>query len=151
MVIVGAIPTPSRIYLLRDSMKKLWIPLVIATAYWLISTNIKSNPMSYALDRVVDGDTIVATYSGEQQKIRILWCDAPESTTLRYWVVQSWGKEATAHLKRLLSWEDIKVVCEAKGCRKDKYWRLLAYVKIWSADVCEAMVNDWYAKKVLPY
>lgn len=82
------------------------------------------------LDRVIDGDTIIATVNrkdGEKQlRIRLLGFDAPEDTKTK----EPGGAEATQHLKDLLGEPGSALLVEydmSQGMT-DKYNRTLAHV-----------------------
>ncbi len=74
--------------------------------------------------RVVDGDTAVfAMESGEEEKVRFIGVDTPESTT----EVEVYGKEASAYTSKALA-VGTKVWLEKDTEERDRYGRLLAYV-----------------------
>lgn len=76
--------------------------------------------------RVVDGDTLIATINGEEEYIRLLLVDTPE-TKHPDKEVQPFGPEASELMKKTFSPSNpIKV--EFGTEKRDKYDRLLAYV-----------------------
>lgn len=93
---------------------------------------------------VVDGDTVKIEYHGKTESVRMVWIDAPESTTMRYWHAESWGVEATKHLKDIMG-RPGKITFDLKDY-KDAYWRYLWTVYLEGENVNQAMVDDWYAK-----
>lgn len=79
------------------------------------------------LIRVVDGDTIVIMFEGEQTKVRFIGVNTPESVTGNSDRDTQEGVSASEFTKRLLSDSDIVYIELDKG-KYDKYERLLAYV-----------------------
>lgn len=76
--------------------------------------------------RVVDGDTIVAEVAGTDERVRLIGIDTPESVKPRS-PVECFGKEASAHTRRLLAdGTGIRLVLDVE--ERDRYGRLLAYV-----------------------
>lgn len=76
-----------------------------------------------AVERVVDGDTIVVT-GGE--RVRLIGVDTPETKDPRK-AVQCFGKEASAHTEALLPpGTAVRLVYDVE--RRDRYRRTLAYV-----------------------
>ena len=76
--------------------------------------------------RVVDGDTIVVTLNGNDEKIRFIGMDTPETHGpggLR----ECWGEEATRDMEHLLPPGTAVRMVRDKEAR-DRYGRLLAYV-----------------------
>ena len=96
--------------------------------------------------RIVDGDTIIASVGGRDQRIRFIGMNTPESVDPRR-PVECFGHEASAHLKSLLHAGDrLRLVRDVEP--RDKYGRLLAYVYR-SSDglfVNLTQVSDGYAQ-----
>lgn len=76
--------------------------------------------------RVVDGDTIVVTYHGKEEKVRLIGVNTPETVDPRR-PVEYFGKEASAFTKNLLP-PGTRVRLEFDWEKRDKYGRMLAYV-----------------------
>ena len=79
-----------------------------------------------AVDRVVDGDTLVALIDGRQERVRLLGIDTPESVAENR-PDQCYGKEASDHLTALLP-EGAETTLILDEEARDQYDRLLAYV-----------------------
>lgn len=79
------------------------------------------------LVRVVDGDTIVVKLGGEQQKVRFVGIDAPESVASDESRNLPEGEQASDHLKGLVK-EGQVLYLEKDVSDTDKYGRLLRYV-----------------------
>ena len=80
----------------------------------------------YALQEVIDGDTIRVKYNGSSEKVRFLLVDTPE-TNHETLGEQPYGPEAKAFVKQLLADQDT-VYLEFDVSNRDKYDRLLAYI-----------------------
>ena len=78
------------------------------------------------VERVVDGDTIVARIGGRSETVRLIGVDAPESVAPTR-PVQCYGKEASLFLSAMLpAGTEISLVRDAEA--RDVYDRLLGYV-----------------------
>lgn len=111
------------------------------------TTTNNTNTIYYDLVNVVDGDTINIKNWREFLKIRMIWIDAPESTTLRYWHTEPYGDEATQKLKELIWNNKISIEYDESQGRTDKYWRTLAYIFVNWINVNEEMIRSGYAKE----
>ena len=99
--------------------------------------------VSASLVRVVDGDTIVVRMpNGEEERLRYIGIDAPESVQPDA-PVEYLGPEASAHNKDLLRSGALRLSFDTE--ERDQHGRLLAYV--WAGDVFvnERMVRDGFA------
>ncbi|WP_176555789.1 thermonuclease family protein [Virgibacillus ndiopensis] len=76
--------------------------------------------------RAVDGDTLIVNINGEEQYIRLLLVDTPE-TKHPDKEVQKYGPEASDFMKQTFSASD-SIKIEYGTEKRDKYNRLLAYV-----------------------
>src|SRR5579862_7051577 len=76
--------------------------------------------------RVIDGDTIVVSIGGRDQRVRLIGIDTPE-TVSPVKPVQCYGKQASSHTKALLPpGTAVRLVGDVEA--RDVYGRLLAYV-----------------------
>ena len=78
------------------------------------------------VDRVVDGDTIVADINGTRERVRLLGIDTPESVAETR-PDQCYGVEASDYLKALLP-KGTEITLIRDNEVRDQYDRLLAYV-----------------------
>ena len=79
-----------------------------------------------AVERVIDGDTLVAEIGGRSETVRLIGIDAPESVAPTR-PVQCFGKEASQYLDALLpAGTEITLVRDVEA--RDVYDRLLGYV-----------------------
>lgn len=97
--------------------------------------------------RVVDGDTLVVDVDGEEDRIRLIGINTPESVD-RNRPVMCFGKEASKHMAELLP-EGTPIRIERDVEPRDRYDRLLGYVYRASDGlfVNLAMVEDGYANQ----
>lgn len=77
------------------------------------------------VDRVVDGDTIQVVIEGDEEIVRFLLVDTPETKHPNL-PKQPFGEEASKFAKKVLT--NQTVTLEFDGPKRDKYDRLLAYV-----------------------
>ena len=75
--------------------------------------------------RVVDGDTIHVRVGGQDESVRYIGVDTPE-TVKPDTPVQCFAKRASAYNERLVEGERVRLVLDAE--HRDRYGRLLAYV-----------------------
>lgn len=102
-----------------------------------------AHPQAARVVRVVDGDTLVVQMGDEQEKVRIVGIDAPETVDPRK-PVQCFGPEASAEMKLLASGKEVTL--ESKPDEDhDKYNRLLRYVFIGGKDIGAQMIREGYA------
>jgi micrococcal nuclease len=77
--------------------------------------------------RVIDGDTIVVRLGGEEEDVRLIGVDTPE-TVKPDTPVQCFGERASHFVKRLLEGRRVRLVFGVE--RHDVYGRSLAYVHL---------------------
>lgn len=77
--------------------------------------------------RIVDGDTIKIKYKGNEESIRLLLIDTPETSHPKMGV-QPFGPEAKEYARTFFgSGEKVYLEFDVAGENRDKYGRLLAY------------------------
>lgn len=76
------------------------------------------------VDRVVDGDTLIATRAGRDLRVRLIGVDAPESVRPD-WPVECYGLKASAVLTRMLPVGTRIRAAYEDGGRRDRYGREL--------------------------
>jgi len=82
---------------------------------------------SARLERVIDGDTIVAQVDGREERIRYIGIDTPE-TVKPNTPVQCFGPQAHDLNARLLGGAGARLTLRFDRELRDRYGRLLAYV-----------------------
>jgi micrococcal nuclease len=80
---------------------------------------------AYAVNRIIDGDTVEILMDGSPTKVRLIGVDTPETVHPQK-PVEHYGREASLFLKNLLRGESVYVTYDQD--RLDKYGRLLAYL-----------------------
>lgn len=103
----------------------------------------------YKVERVVDGDTIVIDYDGEDTKVRLIGIDTPESVSNDSDSNVEWGDKASAYTKKLLANETVYLEFDKE--KQDRYGRLLAYVYLKDREddykmLNQALVQNGYAR-----
>lgn len=95
---------------------------------------------------VTDGDTIVVDLDGDEERVRYIGIDTPE--TGGFQVAEPFGKEATALNRKLVEGE--RICLEKDVSETDRFGRLLRHP--WLADgrlVSEVIVEDGLAEVVV--
>lgn len=82
---------------------------------------------SAQLERVIDGDTIVADVGGREERVRLIGIDTPE-TVKPNTPVQCFGPQAHELNARLLGAAGMPLTLRFDRELRDRYGRLLAYV-----------------------
>lgn len=85
------------------------------------------------VDWVVDGDTVDLTIDGQEERVRLIGIDAPESVS-RNDPIQCFGAEASDALSALLP-VGTTVLISRDGEARDRYGRLLLYLTRQSDDL----------------
>jgi micrococcal nuclease len=89
--------------------------------------------------RVVDGDTFVVKIGKRQDRVRILGIDTPE-------LGRCYAAEATTRAKQLAGGKSVRLLGDRSQARRDRYGRLLAYVKLPNGkDYGRQMLLEGYA------
>jgi len=92
---------------------------------------------------VVDGDTIVIEVAGQEEVVRLLGIDTPETVDPNR-PEQCFGAEASARLTSLLS-SASDIVIERDVEARDQYGRLLAYVRADGVLINELLLREGLA------
>lgn len=95
--------------------------------------------------RVVDGDTIIALVNGQEERIRMIGIDAPESVNSNEEENTVYGEMASQYTKEHLP-QGMKIYLTFDEEREDKYERMLAYVWL-SNEVTNS--NNLYQKQMV--
>ena len=98
----------------------------------------------YQVTRVVDGDTFVINYNGEDEKVRLIGVDTPESVHPDEDKNTEFGVSVSNFSKEMLLGKQIQI--EFDVSQRDKYGRLLAYVYIDGQMYNKILLEKGYAK-----
>jgi micrococcal nuclease len=98
------------------------------------------------VSKVVDGDTFwVINSRGEEEKIRLIGVNTPESRNTGRTKIQYFGKEATAFAKKTLTGKRVRLEYDVQ--RTDRYQRTLAYVYLENGTFFNALLlQEGYAQ-----
>jgi len=89
---------------------------------------------------VNDGDTLSVVIGRKKERVRLIGIDAPELAQ------RPWGGHARKHLRDLLGFPGNRVTLEFDLEKRDRYGRLLAYVRTGDNKLVNLeMVRDGYA------
>jgi len=118
----------------------------------MIIEDIKNNDNSsdvYRLKNVVDGDTVVLYNVASNLEIsyRLIWIDAPETSALRFWEIEEYGKESTQYLTSLLEDSDLYLEYDSSQSKIDDFGRHLVYIHANNKNVNKEMIRNGYAKE----
>ncbi len=95
--------------------------------------------------RVIDGDTVIVGRGWREQRVRLLGVDTPE-TVRPNTPVQYYGPEASAHTKRRLGGQWVRLSTEPNNLY-DSYHRLLAYIILSDGTLYNAeLIQQGYAR-----
>jgi len=139
-------------------MKKRFILIAILVAGLIISrlTQAPTTPQAapdaalgplFSVTSIVDGDTIIVSKNGKEEKVRLLGIDTPEVDETRG-PVECFGKEASEKTASLLTGQSVYLETDPTQAERDKYDRLLAYVYTQDgALVNKILVEGGYARE----
>ena len=106
----------------------------------------QSKEIKTKIIRVVDGDTVIVKYKGDDERVRLVGLNTPEARAVNGRVVECFGKEASAKAKEvLLPGQEVIFEYDTSQSKRDKYGRLLGY--IFFADgqnFAKKMIRDGY-------
>lgn len=98
----------------------------------------------YRVIRVVDGDTIVISYKGKNEKVRFIGINTPEIHHPEKGE-EPYGAEAAQYTKKLLENQTVKVKFDVD--QKDRYGRLLGYIYLDDGTFINArLLQEGYAQ-----
>ncbi len=108
----------------------------------------------YPILSVIDGDTVQLQIDGQQETIRVLGIDTPE-TEHSSRGAECYGAEASAYAQELLADTSVHIQTDSSQDMRDKYDRVLAYIQMEDGtDFGEVMITQGYAEEftfIKPY
>lgn len=99
----------------------------------------------YDVTKVTDGDTIHIMMNGEDETVRLIGINTPETVDPRR-TVECFGKEASARMKEIALGKIVRLEYDDSQALRDTYGRLLAYVYLEDGQMINRkMVAEGYA------
>ncbi len=99
----------------------------------------------YVVTRVVDGDTFKVMINGEEETVRVIGINTPETVDPRK-DVECFGREASEFAKKTLVGQKVALVIDPTQDERDRYQRLLRYVTLVDGrDYGEVIISFGYA------
>lgn len=136
-----------------EHLKKAGIILVLGIIIILVRNYEQKQHITTAQDsrtnaqlvRVVDGDTIVVNINGDEEKVRIIGINTPESVKPNS-PVECFGKEASIHITELLNRPGGLIIePDPTQNTRDRNGRLLAHIFVGDINIGQQMIADGYA------
>lgn len=99
----------------------------------------------YKVTKVTDGDTIHIMIGGEDDTVRLIGINTPETVDPRR-AVECFGKEASVRMKELTEGKIVRLEYDESQALRDTYGRLLAYVFLEDGQMINRkMIAEGYA------
>lgn len=125
----------------RDSARKHTAPRI-------------ENGVLYPVIRVIDGDTADVYINGQNERIRLVGLNTPETVDPRR-PVECFGLEASNKARDILMGQKVRIETDPTQSIRDKYGRLLAYVFLSDGTLFnKMMIEEGYGHEYtyrLPY
>jgi len=127
------------------------IGYVVKPAEYLIPEDDGAFPLALCT-RVIDGDTIVVEWMGNEERVRVLGIDAPETRRTRTLRAQAellgmdpefllrYGDIATKAVENFVLDRKVRLVFPEGDVLRDNFGRLLCYVEIQDMDIGERLL-----------
>jgi|SaaInlStandDraft_7_1057024.scaffolds.fasta_scaffold02225_3 micrococcal nuclease len=109
-----------------------------------IDDTIIDNSITYYVNRIIDWDTVDIIYDWENTRLRLIWIDTPENTTLRNGSIECYWKESKDYLYNILNWKKISIELDKTQWKFDKYGRLLVYIFLNEENINNKIIKEWY-------
>lgn len=135
-----------------NHLKKAGIILVLGITIILVRNyesrrNIEisqDSQLNAELVRVVDGDTIIVSIDNNDERVRIIGINTPESVKPNS-PVECFGKESSAHITNLLNQSgNLRIETDPTQDTRDRNGRLLAHVFVGDVNIAQQMIADGY-------
>ena len=143
-------PTPTAVIVASPTQTPISTPSVSISRDSSQSATLNT----YAVVKVIDGDTIEVRISEANTKVRLIGIDTPETVDPRK-PVQCFGKEASKRASDILLGKEVVLEDDKTQGDKDKYDRLLRYVFLSDGtNVNKSLIQEGYAHEYtydLPY
>lgn len=117
----------------KKQLYRLLLALLVALVLFVFQPAIEESipdqlqAGTYRVVQVDDGDTIIVDMNGNEEKVRFIGVDTPETKDPRK-PVQCFGKAATEFTKNLIGTNPVRLEADPENTNRDRYKRLLRYV-----------------------
>ncbi len=108
----------------------------------------QNNNETFNVVSITDGDTLKVHIDGKTETVRIVGINTPETVDPRK-KPECFGREASDKLKSLLTGQKVELEIDKTQSNRDKYGRLLRFVKLDGKDVGLQMIQEGYAYESL--
>ncbi|MDX2175360.1 MAG: thermonuclease family protein [Candidatus Sumerlaeia bacterium] len=98
------------------------------------------------VERVVDGDTLLVTAGGREERVRLLCVDTEESVHPDASKNTEFGRDAARYTRSRLEGRQVRLLADAEGDARDRYQRLLAYVLVDGENFNIELVRRGYSR-----
>jgi micrococcal nuclease len=99
----------------------------------------------YKVSKITDGDTIHIITEGQDETVRLIGINTPETVDPRR-TVECFGKEASTRMKEIAAGKIVRLEYDDSQALRDTYGRLLAYVYLEDGQMINRkMVAEGYA------
>ena len=126
--------------------------IILLFGLGLLFWSVPAHSENAVVVRVIDGDTLRVSISGELTTVRLLGVDTPE-TKHPTKAVQPLGPEASAFTQAALDRQTVRLEADPEGDLVDRYDRLLRYVYLSGDDFFAVLIGLGYglAIRTFPY
>ena len=107
----------------------------------------RPGPVTARVERVVDGDTLIVRYQGENHTVRLIGVDTPESVHPTE-PVEYFGMEASAFTRARLDGQTVELVVDPADDTVDAYGRLLRLVYLDGENFNATLIREGYGHAI---
>ena len=119
----------------------------ISKQFSTIKEKISLNLEKSFVTKVSDWDTIHFKKNWKYYVARLIWIDAPENSTTRYWHTERLWDKAKDYLQNLILNKNIYIEYDKTQARTDRYWRHLIYIFYDWKNINQQIIESWLAKE----
>jgi len=131
----------------EDMLQNVYDAEELNSYFYTTDTDTNGSDKEVLVLEVIDWDTFSYVDNGETIKVRMLWIDAPESNTLRFWHAEKHWDESKKYLKYLIESKVVTIQSDLTQDDTDTYWRQLRYVFLNNININNMIISEWYAKE----
>lgn len=96
---------------------------------------------SYKVVQIEDGDTITVVMDGNEERVRFIGVDTPETKDPRK-PVQCFGQAASSFTKNLIGQNPVRLEADPENTNRDRYNRLLRYIYLPDGTLVNAKIIE---------